>query len=45
MLEFVEWLQEGILDNIISVETAERMYSARYSDFDGDDFYKFIFSK
>lgn len=42
--DFVNWLQEGILDKIISVKTAQKIYTAMYNDFEGTDFKKFIFS-
>lgn len=40
---FVEWLREGILDKIISVDVAEKMYTVHYDDFNEDDFEKFVF--
>lgn len=42
--EFIKWLQEGILDKIISLKTAEELYTAIYEDFEGEDFESFIFS-
>ena len=42
--EFIKWLQEGILDSIVSVKVAEELYTAIYDDFKGTDFRSFIFS-
>ena len=42
--DFVEWIQEGLLDKIITVKTAHDMYIAMYDDFIEGDFKSFIFS-
>lgn len=36
--DFVEWLQEGILNGFISIFTAEQIYVALYDDFIEGDF-------
>ena len=41
--DFVEWLQDGILQGVISVNTAEKIYVALYDDFIEGDFSSFIF--
>lgn len=41
--DFINWLQEGILEGIISVKTAEEIYASLYDDFTGGDFSSFIF--
>ena len=41
--DFVEWLQEGILDGVISVKTAKEFYVSLYDDFTGDEFATFLF--
>jgi hypothetical protein len=42
--DFVEWIQEGLIDKIITVKTARDMYIAMYDDFIEGDFERFIFS-
>ena len=41
--DFVEWLQEGVLDGIITLDTAQKIYTVLYDDFIGGDFSSFIF--
>lgn len=41
--DFVEWLQISILDGVISVQTAEKIYVSLYDDFIEGDFSSFIF--
>ena len=44
----IEWLKMGVLDGIILIQTAQKIYSVQYDDFtDGveKDFRTFLFSK